>query len=106
MLERLHKLGYVYNDLKPDNICIGNYKANGEEEDLHQIHLIDFGLCQKYETENGLHIEEAAQSFSGNVAFASHHALNGMTRSRRDDILSLFLLLDYLMTGKLLGSKK
>lgn len=26
LLEKLHKLGYIYNDLKPDNICIGNYK--------------------------------------------------------------------------------
>lgn len=28
LLEKLHNLGYVYNDLKPDNICIGTYKLN------------------------------------------------------------------------------
>ena len=24
ILEKFHKIGYVYNDLKGDNICIGN----------------------------------------------------------------------------------
>ena len=28
LLERFHGLGLVYNDLKPDNICVGNYESN------------------------------------------------------------------------------
>lgn len=106
LLEKLHNLGYVYNDLKPDNICVGNFKENGEDEQLHQINLIDFGLCRKYRTESGSHLLEGRQAFSGNLAYASHHALKGITRSRRDDILSLFILLNYLLTGNLLGAKK
>ena len=40
MFERIHDLGLVYNDLKLDNIVVGD-KNN---ENLHKIRLIDYGL--------------------------------------------------------------
>ena len=50
ILQKLHSIGVVYNDLKWDNVCLEN---NG---DLHSIKLIDFGLCSKYKNEYGSHI--------------------------------------------------
>lgn len=58
LLEQLHSIGYVYNDLKPDNICIGKFTYKNEYQELHKIHLIDFGLSQKYKTEDGTHVQE------------------------------------------------
>ena len=41
----MHSIGYVYNDLKLDNICVGTYQ---NENDLGDIKLIDFGLVSPY----------------------------------------------------------
>ena len=45
LLEQFHQIGYVYNDLKPDNICVGTYNNSNE---LHTLKLIDFGLSSPY----------------------------------------------------------
>lgn len=45
----VHKLGYVYRDIKPENIMISNDYAN-------TIYLIDFGLSKAYLDHNGKHI--------------------------------------------------
>lgn len=68
-METLHDLGFVYNDLKPDNILIGDdsikqyisQKAKGfEESDManHKLRLIDFGLASRYLDNEGNHIAE------------------------------------------------
>ena len=46
IFEKVHATGYIYNDLKLDNIMIGN-----SDDDLmssHEIRLIDFGFASKY----------------------------------------------------------
>ena len=79
-LRILHKLGYVHNDLKLDNILIGF-------KDPAQIYLIDFGLSCKYLNEDNAHVEKVyTQKFSGNFLFASLNSCRGNNKSRRDDI--------------------
>ena len=53
ILEEVHTIGYVYNDLKPDNICVGKFN---DKETLHRLYLIDFGLSLPYLLPNGDHI--------------------------------------------------
>ena len=42
-------MGYVHNDIKPENILVGRTDPN-------VIYLIDFGLCVEYLTEEGIHV--------------------------------------------------
>ena len=53
-IEMLHQTGYVHNDIKLDNIIVGD--GSGSEESQNQIRLIDFGLCSSYVDEEGNHI--------------------------------------------------
>ena len=45
-LEFLHKINYIYRDIKPENILIGNFEKYSE------LYLIDFGLSKKYKKLN------------------------------------------------------
>lgn len=91
-LRTLHEIGYVHNDLKLDNIVIGN-------KDPHNIYLIDFGVSSMFwEKHNGLHIEKKfLNTFTGNFLFASLNSCRGNNKSRRDDIESLMYLLVYML---------
>jgi len=72
VLEELHQLGYIYNDLKPDNILIGKQplralrkctkvdKFNELRHEFSSIKLVDFGLITPYVSEDGSHVQELA----------------------------------------------
>ena len=49
-------MGVVYNDLKLDNILIGD--GTSSYASLSQIRMIDFGLITAYLEEGGKHINE------------------------------------------------
>ena len=54
ILEKLHRAGYVYNDIKMENLYVGQgehikpFDESTNSLENCQIHLIDFGLCEKY----------------------------------------------------------
>ena len=107
LLEDFHKTGYVYNDMKPNNICVGNHD---ELDNLQQLKLIDFGLASPFVVKNEItgefdHIKLASREFQGNLAFSSKNAFDQITLSRRDDFISLVYMLTYLASGKLLFIK-
>jgi casein kinase I homolog HRR25 len=96
-------VGYIYNDLKPDNICVGIYR---DSNSLHILKLIDFGLALPYLQLNEItgvkeHVKCVQKNFQGNLAFSSKNAFNETTLSRRDDLISLVYMLTYLSSGKL-----
>ena len=41
MIKKIHNIGYIYNDIKPENICVGNFLQLGTD---HWLKMIDFGL--------------------------------------------------------------
>ena len=53
LIEKLHEVGYIYNDLKGDNICL---TTHDETIAAGQLKLIDFGKCSKYFKSDGNHI--------------------------------------------------
>ena len=52
ILEQIHNAGFVYNDLKPENIMIGPYQADHPSPDNSfdnkMLHLIDFGFVSSF----------------------------------------------------------
>jgi len=53
----IHDAGYTYNDLKLDNILVGDCKElPNYKRTLHNIRMIDFGLAKKYVDDNGKHV--------------------------------------------------
>ena len=84
LLEDLHSIGYVHNDLKPDNILVGKH---GERGDLSHIKLIDFGMAKKYKVKPENRKTEKLKAFGydeagGNLAFASPNSMMNLTVSR------------------------
>jgi len=111
-LETIHNAGYIYNDLKLDNL-LANYDFDLQEfknktkdnaaESLKdtQINLIDFGFASKYwDHKTQTHVkQESLDFFRGNLQFASYEALQFMTTSRRDDLKSLLYMMIFLING-------
>ena len=103
-LEAVHSAGYVFNDLKLDNLMIGiNQKVLKPKEGISMfsqcsIHLVDFGYATKYQDNLGKHIkEDTIENFRGNLMFASSSSLDFCTTSRRDDLISLCYILIFLL---------
>ena len=110
LLERIHTAGYIFNDLKPDNILLGfnsRVKRPQNTSDGHNIfegcsiHIVDFGFSSEYvNKETGEHLEQnEVKTFKGNLIFASLSKLRFQMASRRDDMLSLGFFLIYLLNN-------
>ena len=82
ILEMVHDSGYVFNDLKFENILLGDcdmvpdeWTANQLKHNLsnEQLVLTDFGLASRWkDKETGEHLpKEGLKYFGGNMYFAS-----------------------------------
>lgn len=96
-IEFVHKMHYIYCDIKPNNFLIG------KEDSANQIFLIDFGLSKKYIDEStGEHVPyKEDQSIIGTARYASANALLGNQQSRKDDMIALGYMWIYFMKGTL-----
>lgn len=96
----IHCAKRTFNDLKLENIMVntkGDLKADPE------VYLIDFGFAKKFLKKDGKnHIEESktVEVFTGNIHFASERQMNFFATSRRDDLVSLFYLLIYMLNNQ------
>jgi serine/threonine protein kinase len=96
-LRKVHDAGYIYNDLKPDNILLDFKSSN-----LDSVNLVDFGFATKYLDRRGEHLHEGMlQSFRGNMLTSSTNLMMFKTTSRRDDMISLLYLIIYLLNQTL-----
>ena len=75
IIEKIHDSGFTYNDLKLDNILIGDQSL--KEKSMHKIRLIDFGFAAAYLKPDGSHIDpEETDVFRSNMIFASSNIFN------------------------------
>jgi len=42
LLRKLHSIGYIHCDIKPDNIMVGDF--NRDPKLINKLYLIDFGI--------------------------------------------------------------
>ena len=90
IIQSIHRSYVVHRDIKTANFMI----KNGD------IYLIDFGLATFYLDENIKHIEDdKICDIVGTLKYASIHVHQGHRFSRRDDIISLIYMYDYLANG-------
>jgi len=109
-----HGTRRTYNDLRLDNIMVNttaNYGESSNESESSEfsypiypeIHLIDYGFSDKYYKKHVKeHIEESDTNnkFRGNMLFASERQMYFLKTSRKDDFISLFYLLIYMLNGR------
>jgi hypothetical protein len=94
-LKFIHKTGYVYLDLKCDNIVLLPSPIKYKKS-VNKMTLIDFGFCEKYSK-----TKENSPKTHGNIFLASINALCGNAVSRKDDLISFCYFLLYLYLGYL-----
>ena len=95
-LNDLHEADFLHRDLKLDNIVIDRKKKE-------KYYLIDLGLSKAYRDKKTKdpYPEKHNRLFRGNLMFCSSNVLNGVQASRRDDIISLFMILVFMIKNTL-----
>ena len=96
-LKMVHQAGYVYNDLRPENVAIDFDEGNGNPVAT----LLNFGLTTKFKYPNGTHLlnTETIESFHGNILFSSLDSMNFHKTSRKDDMVSLYYMMIFLLNN-------
>ncbi|KAL7749987.1 hypothetical protein RI367_004502 [Sorochytrium milnesiophthora] len=111
-LEAIHGAGYVYRDLKPENILVRTFVAPpamqgagpcvGLQDLTADVVLVDFGLCDRYLTDDGRHVprrKEGHKKRAGTAKYAPSSTHAGFRTFRRGDLESLvYTLLDLAMS--------
>ena len=88
----MSEIGIVHNDLKLDNILIGNQFTDT------QIKIIDFGGCSSIYDRNKNHVKKGLSKNQGNPLFSSVNVITGCVPSLRDDLYSLLYIILYIYT--------
>lgn len=83
-IEYVHFKGFTHNDIKPQNIMIGGNQT---------VTLVDFGAADSISNRS-----QTVKTFSGNPMFASLYQLKFIKTSMRDDLISIYQMMIYLIT--------
>ena len=85
--EFIYSKGYLYRDLKPQNIMIGNDK---------NLVLLDYGICLP----KGTAMHQVTEEVDGSPHFIPPERLTGKGEDLRSEIYSIGMLIYYMLSGK------
>ena len=94
-LKLIHKSGYLYIDLKENNISI-LFKPITQQKKINNLTLIDYGFCEKYNKD-----KNKSPKIHGHSSYASINSLKKNAISRKDDLIALCYFLVDLINGSL-----
>lgn len=65
----------------------------------NQVNIVDFGFAKAFKNKStGEHYDQVnVETFEGNIVYSSPYQLDFKSTSRRDDLISLFYVLIYLL---------
>lgn len=87
IIETVFNKGYLYRDLKPQNIIIGKSK---------NLVLVDYGICFPL----GFTAEDVSDEVDGSPHFIPPERLTGEGENISSEIYSIGMLLYYMLTGR------
>ena len=96
-LEKLHQMGFVYRDIKPENFMLGGGSTRGNK---NQVFIIDFGAVFKYMLASGKK-NELGTPPAGTPFYMSRNIHQSRSPTPIDDIESLGYMLLLMLSGKL-----
>jgi len=64
-LTRVHDLGVVHRDVRPDNILFAKHRSDGDPPHAHDTYLIDFGLAKVFRRDMYLPISTGDEDILG-----------------------------------------
>lgn len=93
IVESIHKKGVIHRDIKPENIMIKD----------GALFVIDFGFSTFYINDKREHIRDDRNhdKITGTPKWISFYLHNGLSPSRRDDIISLSYIFLFMIHGTL-----
>jgi serine/threonine protein kinase len=106
-LSKIHQVGFVHGDIKPENICMRPWPENkrpiqeycdGAYQSEYEFTLIDFGIISRFKLKKAL---KTNRSHIGNLMFSSIRGLKCQQTRYQDDIEALVYLAYYLVWGDL-----
>ena len=99
-LRIVHQAGFVYNDLKPDNVMV-----SFDSQNQMKVSLIDYNLISK-RPPSSQKKPLTKNLFEGCLMFASLNQINFKETCPRDDLEALLNMMLVLLHGKLAGKKE
>ena len=94
-LQRIHQVGIVFRDIKPENFMFGASAATRSK-----VYFVDFGASCKFILHSGKHLD-TGNAPAGTPLYMSIFTHELHPPSRRDDLLSLGYMLCWMLAGAL-----
>jgi len=93
-IQSVHKCGLIHRDIKPQNFLLSI--------DNTRVYIVDFGISTPY-INNKKHHKPLTHHDSaiGTIDFISYYVHEGLSASRRDDLISMIYIIIYIFNGVL-----